>query len=222
MSPHADTAPGYPEYVELRAAAEAAADQDGRFVDPRKLLRLEQLPRSTDWRTAVIGHTGRPDLVEMHALLIAHEWNLDPPLPGWLTFRRAAEAARREAERAAAEAHRAALRQEWRSLHTAFMDRFGAVLQVAYNYSGPHHYELHTSGADHIILTADLAAGRLVRKAGWALCTTPSSRRRQSFDSPDPADQRWPTCRACIRALCRLLERPEPETLIRGKAGDRW
>jgi len=192
--------PSYPEYADLHARATASAAADGWFVDPVKFRRWQSLHRGHDWTISVLGHNQQHSLVEIHMLLIADDWNLQPPLPRWLTEQRAEQQRREAARRAANDARIAALRGEWTSLWTALP----VPVTVAYNYSGPNHREGWCQGAAHILAAADLRAGRLHRVAGSALCTVSSNAKHQDFADGQPPEDRWPTCKACLRTASRL------------------
>lgn len=203
----------YPEYESLTARAAASVRADGGLVDPAKLRKVERLARPQDWRLAVLGHADRPSLIEMHLLLLADEAGVNPPLPADIIEQRAVIEARRRADNDAAATRRRTISAEWSALVKALPVPVG----VAYNYSGPNHLENWTQGADHVILRADLTAGRLHRKAGQALCTTPSTDGHQLFDEPDEPDQRTPTCKACIRIACRVAGLTAPTMIQLGK-----
>jgi hypothetical protein len=192
----------YPGYEELQAAAEASIRADGGFVDPAKLRRFEELRRPYDWRVAVLGHDPglRPSLLDLHMLLIADERDLDPPRPAWLVEQREREAAEREAAKQRRAAVEDARWAEWAALRQAFP----VPVAVAYNYSGGHHYAGWSQGARHVIALEELSAGRLHRAARSALCTVPSRQRHQDFPDLDTPDADYPTCRACIRTMCRI------------------
>lgn len=206
--------PTYPEYEGLRELAQESARRDGRFVDPVKVCRRRAIRRGNDWVSSVIGWGVREDIVEMHMLLLADGQDLTPPLPPALAELRAVQqehAARRKAVEAAATRARC---EAWASVWRALPVYVG----VAYNYSGPHHYEGHQSGADHIILvTEDVRLGRTVRSRGGAMCSTPSSRRHQDFAArADHPSARIATCKACLRFAARLAGVPVPPVLLAG------
>lgn len=203
--------PTYPEYEELLAAAEAAYRADGGFVNPAKIRDYDSLDRSHDWFVAVLGHGGNLSsctTVEMHLALIADQRGINPPLPAWLTEQRAAQKAEQDAKDAAYRERQRLLNTEWDALKSALP----VNVVAAYNYSGPRHEEYYQSGANHILLRADLTVGRLVRRAGDALCTTPSSARHQIF--VDPGEEGgWPSCKTCLRTAARLANVQTPTLL---------
>lgn len=202
--------PDYPEYGQLLAEAQAADRRDGHFIDPAKWRDFESLPRSSDWLIAVIGHadTRAMSKVEMHLALIAHRRGIDPPLPQWLIDKRAAQRAEEDAKSAARRERQRLLNTEWEALKAALP----VDVVAAYNYSGPRHEEYYQSGADHILLRGDLSAGRLVRRAGDALCTTPTSSRHQIFIDPDDENS-LPSCKTCLRTANRLTKVDTPTLL---------
>lgn len=189
-------------YAQLMEAARGSVAADGGFIDPAKWRAYKSLRRAPDWYVAVLGHARRHTDLDLHALLIADRLDLDPPLPAWLAERRAAEATARADADAARAALRERLDEEWTRLREALPVPAGCY----YNYSGPNHVEGFEQGAVHIVLAADLTAGRLTRARGDALCTTPSTRRHQHFalDGGQDAATRRPTCKACITTACRL------------------
>jgi hypothetical protein len=193
--------PTYPEYAGLRAMAEESVRLDNRFVDPVKMRMLERIGRGGDWRLSVLGHGAQRTLLDLHMLLLAHGQDIVPPPPKWLADIRAAQAAAEAAREEARQARLAALAGEWDALWKALP----VPVTVAYNYSGPNHLEGWCQGAVHILVAEGLRAGRLHRAVGDALCTTPSSGKHQLFDGGSvPPDQRWPTCKTCLRAAARL------------------
>ncbi len=199
-APPARPEPDYPEYAGLRALAEESVRRDGDFVDPVKLRMRESSRRDRDWAISVVGD-GRRGLVELHMLLLAEGQDINPPLPGWLAEARAAAAEKNRAEEQAWQDRLRALEDAWRAIY----EKLGFAVGVAYNYSGPHHYETYTSGAVHILTWVDLNRGRLVRPVGAPLCWTPSRAGHLEFaDRGDPADRRVPTCKACIRSAAKL------------------
>lgn len=199
--------PTYPEYAGLLADAEESVRRDGMFIDPAKLHRYQLLRRPFDWCRSILGHDRAPSVVEMHLILLADERGIDPPLPAWLAERRAAQKAKADAEKAEYDARIRARSDAWAALAAALP----VSVTLAYNYSGPNHYETYAQGAVHIILLEELRVGRLHRVADWALCTTNSAARHQHFPWPDTnGEHGWPTCRACVRQACRItgLEAP--------------
>lgn len=115
MLPRSDVPPPtYPQYTELWAAAQRAVRGP---IDPASIPRTERIAadRGWDWCAAVLGHHyhGLPyvSVAEAELLVLAHQADVDPPLPDWIVADRAAAAAhqaRRDAERAAQRAHRRA------------------------------------------------------------------------------------------------------------------
>lgn len=202
----------YPEYEGLLVLAAESLRRDGSFIDPVKWRMMQAVPRNTDWALSVLRTYRRGDPLALHMLLLAHGQDIDPPLPDWLAEVREKQAAARRREEEAAAARARALDEAWASIWKALPQQVG----VAYNYSGPGHYETYSSGADHIILSEDLVFGRMKRVKGWAMCTTPSSARHQSFDlKPDHPTKRRATCKACLRAAAKVAGVELPEILLR-------
>lgn len=202
--------PAYPQYEGLLEMARESVRRDGGFVDPVKLRMAQQLRHRSDWATSVLGGDYSNSLLGMHMLLLAHGQDIDPPLPAWLAeVREKQEAARRREEQAAA-----ALAAKQDAVWALLWRRMPVYVGVAYNYSGPHHYESYTSGAVHVILCADLTVGKIRRVKGWALCTTESAVRHQLFAGfGDHPSARRPSCKACIRMACRIVGVDRDEVL---------
>lgn len=194
--------PTYPEYDGLKAMAEESVRRDGGFVDPVKLRMAQQIHRNSDWATSVLGGDYRDNLLSMHMLLLAHGQDIDPPRPAWMVELREKQAAARRAQ----EERAAALQRMQDEVWALLWRPFPVYIGVAYNYSGPRHYEAYTSGAVHIILCSDLTHGRIRRVKGWALCTTDSAVKHQLFASfGDHPAARRPTCKACLRLAARIV-----------------
>lgn len=196
------TAPTYAEYEQLLAEAQASVRADGGFVDPVKMHAYCDIGRGKDWQVSIIGHSNNPTLTEMHMLLLADQRRLTPPLPEWLAAKRAVQRAERAAEED--------LYRQWMQARTQAWEQLKAALPVpvvlAYNYSGGNHYATWTQGADHIIVTKDVTAGRWQRSEGEAFCTTDSNAHQQDFvwwkDETDAA--RLPTCKNCLKRAAKL------------------
>jgi hypothetical protein len=165
--------------------------------------------RPWDWRIAVLGNSGRTTLLEMHLLLIADKRGIDPPLPAWLAEKRASEAVALEAKRSARAAVAQARETEWKALVAALP----VEIKVAHNYESHRHLENYVQGGDHILVTVDFAHGRLHRSAGSSFCETPSYSHNLYFPHWDGPDERWPTCKKCIRAACRITGLDAPTLL---------
>lgn len=188
--------------VELRDRSRREA---GPFVDPRLLAVLEgKLVRAyPEWVSAVLGRqvhdVRRVSWPELVLIGLACDAESDPPVPPRVLAER---------ERAASEARRCAERRQervdaWATLRAALPVR----VSVAYNYSGPHHYEFHVSGAEHIIVREPLHIGRLRRDADRSLCWTTSRAPRLMFDlSGAPDETRIPTCKACLSIAERITQ----------------
>jgi hypothetical protein len=206
--------PEYPEYGELRAAADRRA---GPFVDPVDVHhRIPALVdrRGHDWVRAVLGRGyGGPAALygsDMELLKLADERGLDPPLPAHIVAARAAARAREEEE----ERRRAELIRlrdaEWDALREALPVR----VDVYHNYTSHRHYDGYVQGVDHIVVKEELHVGRLHRDKGRPLCWTPS-RADDLVVFDDPGDHRRPECKACIRTACRLTGVEAPTLLSR-------
>jgi len=179
--------------------AEAAAAVTG-FIDPAALRRVDSFVSGrAGWARAV---TGRESFTlhsmterELVLLDLASRAEPAPPRPASRPVEPSpAERARTARLRAAARA--------WAELRAALP----MPVLVAYNYSGPNHFESYTQGAVHILTQAPINTGRLRRAGGQALCETPSRAAHLHFasrDRQDPADH-VPTCKACLRIATRL------------------
>lgn len=157
-----------------------------------------------EWMSAVLGRpvNGRRRLswTELVLLGLARDVESEPPVPARVLA---------ECERAALEERRRAehLQQQvdaWASLRA----RLPVWVSVAYNGSGRHHYELHVSGAQHIIVREPLHFGRIHRDANRSLCWTPSRAKHLLFENLDIPSDRIPTCKACLRTAERIAQAP--------------
>lgn len=200
------------QLAELRTRAAGIACG---FVDPTQLRRVEQFVTGRNpWASAILGKpfalramTNR-DLVLLDLAAHAEPTPPEPPRapapwePGYQPT---------EGERAATARSQAAARA-WLRLVTALP----VPVSVAYNYSGPHHYEFHVSGANHIIVREPLHAGRIHRHADRSLCWTPSRAQHLLFAYlDDPVDRdRVPTCKACLRIAYRVAGLTPVEDLL--------
>jgi hypothetical protein len=151
------------------------------FVDPAQLARVESfLSGRHEWACAITGHRfdiRRMTPLELTLLDLAAKAEPEPPLrprppAPWEEGYQPTESER------AAQALAAAVTAEWQRLRAALP----VPVHVAYNYSGPHHHERHLSGAEHIIVQAQLDHARLHRSKAASLCQTPSQSRRLSFE----------------------------------------
>lgn len=217
--PDRATALSAEQIAALVEQARAIPFATGSIVDPVRLRHLQGWWRHelTEWAEALLGrpipHVWRLSWFELVVLDLAHDAEPSPPPPPTLTARRAIQqAADDERHRQDAAAARA-VRDEWLALVTALP----VVVAVAYNYSGPHHYESYQSGAVHIILREPLRIGRLSRDAQHALCETPSRARHLEFvhDGYDDPAERCPTCQACLRTAYRITGRAPSPLLLR-------
>ncbi|HEX6359492.1 hypothetical protein [Actinophytocola sp.] len=195
---------------ELRVRARRVA---GSLVDPAQLTRVTRFVAGRHaWAGAVLGkpfNLHRLTNAELVLLDLAAQAEPEPPVEPrppapW-------EEGYQPSERELAVAARAQARaKEWDRVRAALP----VPVTVLYNYSGPHHYEFHVSGADHIIVREALDAGRLQRAADQSLCWTPSRARHLSFDRVSPESDRVPTCKACLRFAYRLVDEPPSEVLL--------
>lgn len=184
-------APTYPEYAQLLADARASVAADGGRVDPAKLRARQLLPRGYDWRVAVLGHDRTSTVVEMHMLLLAHERDLDPPLPQWVVDARA-EADRAQDAREAARRHRETADQ-------AAWDAIKASCPVAVEVRRSGHARArfgfwHHLG--HVVPLVDVRSGvRRRHRAGRALCESENRTRELDLSggTGGPA-----TCVSCL------------------------
>jgi hypothetical protein len=212
------TALSVEQLAALVQQARAIPFATGSIVDPVRLRHLQGWwsHELTEWAEAVLGraipHVWRLSWFELVVLDLAHDAEPSPPPPPKLTaqraIRQAADDVRHRKDAAAARA----VRDEWLALATALPVK----VAVAYNYSGPLHFESYQSGAVHIILREPLRIGRLYRGAHQALCETPSRAKHLLFahDHDDPAD-RCPTCQACLRTAYRITGRTRSPLLLR-------
>ena len=109
-----------------------------------------------------------------------------------------------------AEARRQADLGEWDQLRKALP----VPTSVAFNYSR-HTYEFRHHGTDHIVGWADLQVGKLRRRAGQALCATPSRAKflhlhNAEFEREQQEtgrERRIPGCKTCIATAKRITNR---------------
>jgi hypothetical protein len=200
------------QLAELRDRARRVA---GSFVDPAQLTRVAGFVAGRHaWASAVLGkplNIRALTNTELAMLDLAAEAEADPPAEPRSPAPWEAGYQPTNSE-LAKRARRRAQDEEWRRLAAALP----VAVRIAYNYSGPHHYEGHVSGAEHIIVRAALDAGRLQRAADQSLCETPSRTRSLWFDVFDEARDpvRIPTCKACLRFAYRLAGLPPTELLL--------
>lgn len=189
--------------AELRARARREA---GPFVDPRLLpgLQAKTARAYPEWVSAILGRqvhdVRRVSWAELVLLGMASDAEPEPPVPARVLAARE-QIAIEERQRAGWLEEK---RREWATLRASLPVK----VSVAYNYSGPHHYEFHLSGANHIILREPLLVGRLRRDAHRSLCWTPSRAKHLLFAHiDDPADRaRVPNCKACLRVAVRIAQ----------------
>lgn len=106
---------------------------------------------------------------------------------------------------------RDAQRAAWRALRA----RLPVPVTVGHNWTLVHT-GAYRSGRNHIVVQADLKAGRLARRARDALCETPATRNHpparngtsrdplRGVDRHDDGEDRTPTCCACLRIAERI------------------
>ncbi|MGW4528877.1 hypothetical protein [Amycolatopsis sp. NPDC004378] len=204
---------------QLATLREQAARTSSSFVDPAQLTRVERFVAGRhDWASAILGKpfilramTNR-ELVLLDLAAAAEPAPPEPPRPPapWEPGYQPTNADR------AATARGEAAARAWAQLAKALP----VPVSVAYNYSGPHHYEFHVSGAEHIIVREQLHAGRLHRDADRSLCWTPSRARHLLFANlDDPADRvRVPSCKACLRTAYRITGLDPDDLLLHPEA----
>lgn len=191
-------APTYPEYAKLLEDATAAAAADGRFVDPVKLHRVGNLRRPWDWKLAVLGRDPVGwSVVEMHMLLLAHERDLDPPLPQWVLDARA-EAKDREEEKQAA--HKAADDADQAAWDEA---RQGCPVELTVRRTRqyrPHRGFSHQLG--HAIPAVGCRSGMKRRhQAGRALCESETRAKPLVLDGGEGGPA---TCKSCLDYIPKI------------------
>lgn len=190
--------------ADLRLAAMADASS---FVDPRLLREAGQLIRlaTDDWLSRVLGRpitvarwrfTSNIELAVMVRALKADRRYLEAlDAAKWAEYRRGRE----EAERAIAAVVQAE-RDEWAALAASLP----VPVEVWHNWTA-RHLDGYEQGADHIVVMADLRAGRLFRKARTSLCWTLSRDHQLRYVEPNVGDERrLPDCKACLRTAARL------------------
>jgi hypothetical protein len=203
---------------EIEKVRERAAREAGRFVDPLRLYRVQGWWRHDlgEWAAAITGREHPVGLLrdlrwdELVLIDLAHELEPTPPPPPALTAQRAAAEAEREQRERAREARRQAALDEWDALREALP----VPASIAFNFSR-HTYELHQHGTDHIVVWADLQVGRLRRRAGQALCATPSRSRGLHLDNAElererqetGRERKHPGCKTCIATAKRITAR---------------
>lgn len=193
--------------AELREQADKQARADGGFVDPRRMRSIESkmLGRPWDWCSAILGRpfTGLRSAAWREWILLDLACDAEPEPPVSPARRAQEEAAQRaEAERRARET------VQWQAkvdTWTAIRAAMPVPVSTAFNYSR-HTYEFHVHGGQHIVVWGDLRSGRLTRKAGQALCETPSKARMLHLDNSrleraaqdEGREVEPPTCKACL------------------------
>lgn len=186
--------PIYPQYADLRAAAEQAARG---FVDPATVYRPDEIARRRgyDWVTAVIGrpyHGVRSvSVVEARLIDLADAAGVDPALPQWLVDERA-ETAQRQRLR---DDGRAAARRRDEQAWAIARQGCPVAVEVRPNLTAQVRNSVREH-LGHVVPLADAMSGRSRRHAaGRALCET-ANRRPMRLGEPtsDPA-----TCMRCLQ-----------------------
>ncbi len=193
--------PTYPEYEQLLADATAAAKADHMMVDARKLRRVQNLTRSWDWKTAVLGHANGPrTVIEMNMLLLADERNLNPSPPQWLVERRAADVAADKEKQARREARDSADRAVWDAVRA----QCPVEVEVRRNGTARARYGfLHNLG--HVVPKVDAESGPAARPrrhpAGRAVCETVTRAKPLDLSGGEGGPA---TCQNCLEITPRL------------------
>lgn len=170
-------------------ALRAQAAQAIRYIDEAQLRRVRTFTAGrTEWAAAILGRPftlrGLRNNAEIVLLDLAAEREPHPPT-------------RPRPKPAPVPIPPDPRDPGWQQLRAALP----VPLWVAYNYSGPRHFELYHSGADHIVLDEPLIHRTLRRSAGDALCESPSRAAHLQFEpSARNLDvDRIPTCKRCLR-----------------------
>jgi hypothetical protein len=191
-------APTYPEYAELRAAAEQASP----FVDPARVWEPQHIAdrRGWDWATAVLGRpfAGLRSIshTEARLLELADAADVAPALPDWLLAERAETAARAaELDRRRAEA-----RQRDQEAWAAARDACPVPLEVRENTHARVRGYLSEPVRHAIPLAGAVSGTRRQHPAGRALCVTD---KRRPLSLSEPVDQPA-TCVRCLEWAGRI------------------
>lgn len=186
----------------LRAEARAAASP---FIDPALLREASSLLPAVDldWLGRVTGHPVASwrtlDNAGLHLAVAAVKADAE--------HLEAVRAQRRDEElhkTALLLAKRGTAAQATRDAWKALRSRLPVPVAVCHNWTA-RHLDGYEQGADHIVILADLDAGRLHRKAGDPLCLTPSRVHELRYVGGNAGDEkRLPTCKACLRHAEKL------------------
>jgi hypothetical protein len=198
----------------LAAVTAAAHAEAGPFVNPALLPAATRIANSTplDWQSAVLGRPVAPGGIRAvswaEAVVLLRAANVDADHLSGREAQQRAQAVARERERQAAWATQAEVAQlAWEQLRAALP----VEVRVRHNWS-IGHYDGHATGKDHVVVVAELRAGRLHRAAWMTLCQTP--RRDQDLRALDRdpastyAEERVPNCQGCLKVARRLAARP--------------
>ena len=187
----------------MRAEAEAGRSP---FIDPAVLRQAQAILPGLDraWLVRVIGHSGSwRYFTNAEMRLAVRAAQADAEYLKAVTAARVAaaqEESRRRTERAAAEAE--VEREAWITLRA----RLPVPVTVCHNWTA-RHLDGYEQGADHIVVMADLDAGRLHRTTRSPLCWTPSRAHELRHVTPNVGDDhRIPNCKACLRHAANLAK----------------
>ena len=198
---------------EVERMREIARKRSGGFVNPAHLSPAEHLTRTAapSWLVSVLGKL--PDRgirylsgVEIELLMLAA--SAYPPAPDPRIEERIAAAVQQaEERRIKTAADHAAAASAWAQLRS----QLPVQVYVGHNWS-LGHYELQTTGKEHIVVHEDLVAGRLHRAAGQSLCETPSTAYGlraldRGLHEDDRDERELPTCMRCLEIAARIASK---------------
>ena len=176
------------------------------FVDPVLMRAAQQVHWHVipdKWMSRAVGHevTSWADLSPIELAVMLRALQADRAYLNSVAEAARAERVRiMEEQRLAARAKAQADREQWAVLR----DRLPVPVTVGHNWTA-RHLDPYVQGADHIVVQADLTAGRFHRNARDPLCFTPSrSHELRHVDVTDDGVDRMPTCKACLRHAERL------------------
>lgn len=202
-------APVIPSVLDETAVAAMRADAAANvspFTDPSVLRKAEGVLAGIDagWLERVIGHrvASWRHLNNAELLLAIRAAEADAEHLGALAdSQRAALTRERQAAVAAARAKAQAAADRWQRLR----EQLPVAVTVQHNWTA-RHLDGYEQGANHIVILADLEAGRFRRAAGMSLCQTPSRARQLRHVSGGFGDERrLPDCKACLRYAEKLV-----------------
>ena len=179
-----------------------------RPADPAGIPRMQQVirDRGSDWCQSVLGWPATCSLRDMSGtdadmLMIAHERDLDPPLPGWLVQWRAESGELRARQQAAREAGLQRDRERWR-LALATCGVFPAQLAVRPSVNGRRYRTVWNDGPlRHVVPAVDVRSARRRHRAGRPLCESVQRSKPRELGEPtgEPA-----TCVNCIKYTAEI------------------